>query len=777
MYSGPSFCLPSALVTTTTRTRPPPPTDQQNSLSSRNWSLRFAMPVIPIATGVWPKTSVKDVAESLGLGNLSDEAATALSADVEFRLTQLIEDSVKFMRHSKRTNLLVEDVDCALRAKNIEPLWGFASTDTLSFRRTTSAVGNLYFVDEEEIDLTKVLAADLPPVPQETSYTAHWLAVEGIQPAIPQNPTPAGICLTFLCSHGLPLHLYYSLSSSSLPGIELNISPFDTVVIELKSHPAFSGLQSSAIPSSSKQAPESQNLTTKEHLSRELRLYFDRVTAAALSNDSSSKTAALASLSGDPGLHQLVPYLIQFAAEKITSNLSHSEPILEHLRDALRILESILSNPHSYLEPYLHQILPSILTCLLSSSFPSASLTDELEREIRCTAGSLLKSQLNRYQHSYPTLRTRILKTLTKSLIDPQSTDRNQLGAIIGVKSLGIEATKTVLSQNIKAFGESLDFSLSEGKLDQSRVDNLIKETLKIMSQAYSDEQIRRIANSKSKKKLRSIPAQDELEAEVGVQFAARLMSTSHEEETKLAYTFIKESTQISDTDDSEDDDQRSENVDEEETMKMDIIVDEKLEPKTRDPIGDLTTNTTDTQVTDTLVADTPVGDTLVTNTLVPDTLVANAQVTDTLVPENTVADTLVADTQVTDTQAIDTQVDAHQEKTEGVVDLSSDAVPTDETTNPEANPTVQAIVTTEETPIVEEPTDDQANIIDTPAEVTTIEKSEKETEKDIDQPKVVEEKTVNPEEEKDVDEDEDMDMVLGSDNPVPENAASDQAS
>ncbi|KAH9463354.1 hypothetical protein MJO28_008496 [Puccinia striiformis f. sp. tritici] len=667
------------------------------------------MPVIPIATGVWPKTSVKDVAESLGLGNLSDEAATALSADVEFRLTQLIEDSVKFMRHSKRTNLLVEDVDYALRAKNIEPLWGFASTDTLSFRRTTSAVGNLYFVDEEEIDLTKVLAADLPPVPQKTSCTAHWLAVEGIQPAIPQNPTPA----------------------------------------DLKSHPAFSGLQSLAIPSSSKQAMESQTLTTKEHLSRELRLYFNRVTAAALSNDLSSKTAALASLSGDPGLHQLVPYLIQFAAEKITINLSHSEPILEHLRDALRILESILSNPHSYLEPYLHQILPSILTCLLSSSFPSASLADELEREIRCTAGSLLKSQLNRYQHSYPTLRTRILKTLTKSLIDPQSTDRNQLGAIIGVKSLGLEATKTVLSQNIKAFGESLDLGLSEGKLDQSRVDNLIKETLKIMSQAYSDEQIRKIANSKSKKKLRSIPAQDELEAEVGVQFAARLMSTSHEEETKLAYTFIKESTQMSDTDDSEDDDQRSENVDEEEIMKMDVIVDEKPEPKTGDAVVDLTANTqvADTQVSNTLVADTLVGDTQVTNTLVPDDIVT------------------------------DTQVDAEQEKTKDVVDLSSDLVPTDQTTHPEANPTVQAILTSEETPVVEEPTGDQAKTIDTPAEVTAIEKSEKETEKEIDQPKVVEEKTVNPEEEKDVDEDEDMDMVLGSDNPVPENAASDQVS
>lgn len=55
------------------------------------------MPVIPIATGVWPKTSVKDVAESLGLAHLSDEAAAALAADVEYRLTQLIEVSLDLL--------------------------------------------------------------------------------------------------------------------------------------------------------------------------------------------------------------------------------------------------------------------------------------------------------------------------------------------------------------------------------------------------------------------------------------------------------------------------------------------------------------------------------------------------------------------------------------------------------------------------------------------------------------------------------------------------------
>lgn len=441
--------------------------------------------------------------------------------------------------------MLAEDVDYALRAKNIEPLWGFASTDTLSFRRTTSAVGNLYFIDDEEIDLTKIVTAELPPIPQETSYSAHWLAVEGVQPATPQNPSAE----------------------------------------ELKSHPAFSEHQSSKPGSGPKRASEPQNLTTKEHLSRELRLYFDRVTAAALSDDQTVKTAALASLAGDPGLHQLVPYLIQFVAEKITNTLSLAEPSMENLRDTMRVLEAVLSNPHSYLEPYLHQILPSILTCLLSCSFSSAPTVDQLEREIRYTAGSLLKSQLNRYQHSYPTLRTRILKTLTKSLIDPQSTDRNQLGAIIGVKCLGVEPTKIVLAQNVKAFGEYLDVSLGEGKTDQNRVDNLIKETLKILSDCYSEQQIVRAMNSKQKRKLRSIPAQDELESEVGVQFAARLMSTSDEEEARLAYTFIKESTAASDSDDNEEDeDMRSEIPEDEDTLKMDIV-EEGAGPPT-DPSG-----------------------------------------------------------------------------------------------------------------------------------------------------------------------------------------------
>ncbi|KAG0140568.1 hypothetical protein CROQUDRAFT_665018 [Cronartium quercuum f. sp. fusiforme G11] len=502
------------------------------------------MPMIPIAAGVWPKTSVKDVAESLGIANLSDDAASALSADVEFRLNQIIEESIKFMRHAKRTKLLVEDVDYALRAKNIEPLWGFASTDTLAFRRTTSAAGNLYFVDDEEIDLTKIVNAQLPPIPRETSYTAHWLAVEGVQPAIPQNPSAA----------------------------------------ELKSHPAFRA-QSSASTSETKSEHETSKSTSKQHLSRELRLYFDRVTSAAFSDDERAKNAALASLRGDPGLHQLVPYLVQFVAEKITNTLTSSSLSLNSLRDAIQVLESVLFNPHLYLEPYLHQILPSILTCLLSSSLSSPTTLD-LELEVRRLSGSLLSSQVARYQQFYPTLRPRILKTLTKSLIEPKGTDGNRLGAVIGLRHLGQEATKMILARNLKAFGECLEADIAEAKLKEERVQDLVKETLSTMAGFFSADQV---IEKFKKRKPKTIPAQDELEAEVGVLFAAKLMATSDEEQTKQAYSFIKDSIASSDagSEDDEDDEVRSEAHAE----KMDVDAVAPPPPPAPDPIPPTATN------------------------------------------------------------------------------------------------------------------------------------------------------------------------------------------
>lgn len=56
----------------------------------------------------------------------------------------------------------------------------------------------------------------------------------------------------------------------------------------------------------------------KHVLSKELQLYFEKI-GNALTNEETEniRETAIASLRNDPGLHQLVPYLVAFIAEKV----------------------------------------------------------------------------------------------------------------------------------------------------------------------------------------------------------------------------------------------------------------------------------------------------------------------------------------------------------------------------------------------------------------------------------------------------------------------------
>jgi transcription initiation factor TFIID subunit 6 len=56
----------------------------------------------------------------------------------------------------------------------------------------------------------------------------------------------------------------------------------------------------------------------KHILSKELQLYFDKITNAIRSPDKDRLArAALNSLSSDPGIHQLLPYLSQFVSDEV----------------------------------------------------------------------------------------------------------------------------------------------------------------------------------------------------------------------------------------------------------------------------------------------------------------------------------------------------------------------------------------------------------------------------------------------------------------------------
>lgn len=134
------------------------------------------------------RNCIRVIAESVGVASVSDEVADALAPDIEYRLRDIVAEALKFMRHGRRETLSCDDINFALRARSCEPLYGFATTDPPRFCRA-AGTGDVFYLDDPELNLSDLMAVPLPPMPRPPSFTAHWLAINGVQPDIGQNPS------------------------------------------------------------------------------------------------------------------------------------------------------------------------------------------------------------------------------------------------------------------------------------------------------------------------------------------------------------------------------------------------------------------------------------------------------------------------------------------------------------------------------------------------------------------------------------------------------------
>ncbi|GLC67259.1 hypothetical protein PLESTF_000534400 [Pleodorina starrii] len=453
--------------------------------------------------------AVKAIALSVDVTHLTEEAAKALAPDVEYRLREVIQDALKFARHCKRTKLTTQDINNAMRLRNIEPLYGFlGNNDPAKFVRATGH-SDVYFVRDAMVPLEQITYAPLPKAPNHTTVMPHWLFIDGVQPQTEENaaverpPPPAK----------RPRLAAAAAAAGARGGASGQAAqPAGAGQAQQQEAAGGRGRRAAAAATEAGTAggagsdaggggggagsvSERVQLPVQHILSDEMQRLLEQIkqilgTAAgpvaaagggggegggalwgSMDDGSGSSAAAacvlvlspmqraiLVTMQTDPGMQQLLPYLTKYVCDEVTGGLRH----LPRLHMALRVVQALLLNPSVQLEPYLHQIMPPLLTCCMAKALGPSPACDHWK--LRDSAATLVAQLCSRFGEPFYSLKVKVSKQLLRALLDGSKPLTSHYGAVAGLAALGHATVRLLLLPQLEPYLAKLQPALAARK-------------------------------------------------------------------------------------------------------------------------------------------------------------------------------------------------------------------------------------------------------------------------------------------------------------------------
>jgi hypothetical protein len=252
-------------------------------------------------------------------------AKAELASLVKEHLTSLVREAICVQNHAKRARfhetsdddgvirhrLHADDINLALQWRGSNVLYATGTT----IPKTTDS--------HRRVDLNAYLQEEMQErPPSEIGLTLHWLAVDGEQPRIPQNP-PKTLANRVEDDEE---EFYHDDNDDYDDGDDDNL---DSSVKKNKATRPIDDVQIRQL--------------LPRLVSEELQLYFRQITMAL---ERGGSTIEDRQAQDDSGLQELVPFWVQYLVQHLHSHMGHPE----HCRTLLRLARSLLNNPYLHLE-------------------------------------------------------------------------------------------------------------------------------------------------------------------------------------------------------------------------------------------------------------------------------------------------------------------------------------------------------------------------------------------------------------------------------------------
>ncbi|CAG9766568.1 unnamed protein product [Ceutorhynchus assimilis] len=218
------------------------------------------------------------------------------------------------------------------------------------------------------------------------------------------------------------------------------------------------------------------------NLSKEEQIYFKNLTEPIFGYNEQLRNGKLKQLATDYHVTLILPYLCTFIKDTVHFNLVFTDLTL--LIYAMRMVKSLLANKNVNLKPYIHEILPAVLSCSLARNISKYYVDNHWT--LREFAGVVVASICATYSDNLNNIKQKVIEIYNKGIVDADKGLTTSFGAIKGFYSLGEEEVKTHLIPKIMIISKKIQRTIENnyqnfGYMEQKHQTNVAKHVRTVM--------------------------------------------------------------------------------------------------------------------------------------------------------------------------------------------------------------------------------------------------------------------------------------------------------